>query len=248
MRHSASPRSMSTMRKVKRPAWSAERRLQRATSRSGPSVSAAPFAMRCILGSHGPFVHPPAPQAQGSAGVHAPAARLVRPRLARFPDLATLARARPRAVREAWDGLGYYARAANLHRLAREVARRHGGRLPADPAALRALPGVGPYTAGAVATFAFELPVPAVDTNVARVIRRAFIGRREAAAGSLWRLAHALVPRDGKRAWTFNQAIMELGALVCTARRPKCPECPVRPVCKTGRRATTSRASPRSSR
>src|SRR5579884_2685941 len=147
--------------------------------------------------------------------------------LARFPDLATLARARPRAVREAWDGLGYYARAANLHRLAREVARRHGGRLPADPAALRALPGVGPYTAGAVATFAFELPVPAVDTNVARVIRRAFIGRR---------------------AWTFNQAIMELGALVCTARRPKCPECPVRPVCKTGRRATTSRASPRSSR
>jgi A/G-specific adenine glycosylase len=168
--------------------------------------------------------------------------------LARFPDLETLARARPRAVREAWDGLGYYARAANLHRLAREVTRRHGGRLPADPALLRALPGVGPYTAGAVATFAFEQPVPAVDTNVARVIRRVFIGSREARAASLWRLARALVPRDGRRAWTFNQAIMELGALVCAARRPKCPECPVRPVCKTGRRATTSRASPRSAR
>src|SRR5438093_3832434 len=121
--------------------------------------------------------------------------------LERFPDLETLARARPRAVREAWDGLGYYARARNLHSLAKQVAGRgEAGRgvtgrgvagrgvagrgvagdgvptLPDDPNELIKLPGIGPYTAGAVASFAYEKPVPAVDTNVARVIRRVFFG------------------------------------------------------------------------
>ena len=170
--------------------------------------------------------------------------------LERFPDLETLASARPRAVREAWDGLGYYARAANLHALARVVRNDLDGTLPDHPAELIKLPGIGPYTAGAVASFAYEQPVPAVDTNVARVIRRAFgnaeRGMRNAA---LWRLASLLVPKNGKRAWRFNQAIMELGALVCVARKPKCPECPVRSVCKTGRAVlTTSPASPRTSR
>ena len=94
--------------------------------------------------------------------------------LDRFPTLDALAGARPRQVREAWDGLGYYRRAANLHRLARTVVRQHGGAIPADPAALARLPGVGRYTAGAVASFAFERRVPAVDTNVARVLRRVF--------------------------------------------------------------------------
>jgi A/G-specific adenine glycosylase len=156
--------------------------------------------------------------------------------LARFPDLATLARARPRAVREAWDGLGYYARAANLHALARVVSRELDGTLPDDPAELIELPGVGRYTAGAVATFAYEKPVPAVDTNVARVIRRVF-GNAERGMGNaeLWRLASLLVPKDGKRAWKFNQAVMELGALICVARKPKCPRCPVRPACRTGK-------------
>jgi A/G-specific adenine glycosylase len=156
--------------------------------------------------------------------------------LARFPDLATLARARPRAVREAWDGLGYYARAANLHALARVVSRELDGTLPDDPAELIELPGVGRYTAGAVATFAYEKPVPAVDTNVARVIRRVF-GNAERGMGNaeLWRLASLLVPKDGKRAWKFNQAVMELGALICVARKPKCPQCPVRPACRTGK-------------
>jgi len=93
--------------------------------------------------------------------------------LERFPDLGSLARAPARAVREAWDGLGYYARARNLHSLARTVAG--SGVLPDDPAELIKLPGVGRYTAGAVATFAYEKPVAAVDTNVARVIRRAFV-------------------------------------------------------------------------
>src|SRR5712671_4941967 len=102
--------------------------------------------------------------------------------LERFPDLETLARARPRAVREAWDGLGYYARARNLHALARSVARRSDAgkgvtgdgvpTLPDDPAELIKLPGIGPYTAGAVASFAYEKPVPAVDTNVRRVLSR----------------------------------------------------------------------------
>src|SRR2546422_7751228 len=94
--------------------------------------------------------------------------------LARFPDLEARASARPRAVREAWDGLGYYARAANLHALARVVSRDLDGKLPDEPKQLLDLPGIGPYTAGAVASFAYEKPVPAVDTNVARVIRRVF--------------------------------------------------------------------------
>jgi len=164
--------------------------------------------------------------------------------LERFPDLETLARARPRAVREAWDGLGYYARAANLHSLAKDVTRRYDATLPDDPEELVKLPGVGPYTAGAVASFAYEKPVPAVDTNVARVIRRAFgNAEREMRNAELWRLASLLVPKNGKRAWRFNQAVMELGALVCKARAPNCRECPVQPVCKTGRRLVRRRVA-----
>jgi len=157
--------------------------------------------------------------------------------LEQFPDIERLARAPARAVREAWDGLGYYARARNLHAAAREVVGRYDARLPDKPEELIELPGIGRYTAGAVASFAYEKPVPAVDTNVARVIRRVFLrdGGRGTGDGDIWRLAAALVPRNGKRAWKFNQAIMELGALVCTARNPKCPECPVRRECKTGR-------------
>ena len=158
--------------------------------------------------------------------------------LARFPTLDALARASPRAVREEWDGLGYYARATNVHALARVVRREYGGKLPSEPDALRKLPGIGPYTAGAVAAFAYEKSVPAVDTNVARVIRRVFVGERGKGKGEryVWQLAAGLVPKEGKRAWKFNQAIMELGALICVARKPKCPECPVRSECKTGRR------------
>ncbi len=152
----------------------------------------------------------------------------------RFPTVYDLARAKPKAVREAWDGLGYYARAANLHALARVVSTTNGGRLPEDPDELEELPGVGRYTAGAVACFAYEKPVAAVDTNVKRVLQRVF------KATDVWRLAEAIVPRNGKRAYAFNQALMELGALVCVARRPKCPECPVNRECKS-----TSSLSPR---
>ena len=162
--------------------------------------------------------------------------------LARFPTIHHLADAPPAAVREAWEGLGYYRRAHNLHRLAREVVSTRAGVMPHDPVELRQLPGVGRYTAGAIACFAFERREAAVDTNVARVIRRAFHPRAPRSAGGqgrLWKTAELLVPRRGRDAWSFNQAIMELGALVCTARIARCSECPVQRACKTGRRSAT---------
>lgn len=172
------------------------------------------------------------------------------PFLSRYPTVRHLARARPATVREAWDGLGYYRRAANLHRLAREVVARHGGEIPRASEDLRRLPGVGAYTAGAVSTFAFERPAAAVDTNVARVLGRVFRGRDgvkgAAGAKAVTRLAEELQPRGGGAAWTFNQALMELGALVCTARAPRCGECPVRSLCvwyRGGRRVSGPRGA-----
>lgn len=159
--------------------------------------------------------------------------------LTRFPTLEAVAQARPAQVREAWHGLGYYARARNLHRLARAVAAPQGpGILPDDPATLRELPGVGAYTAGAIASFAWERRAALVDTNVARVLRRVFApgldpkstrGQRH-----LWQIAESILPRTGRATWTHNQALMELGALVCTARVMRCPVCPVRRGCATG--------------
>jgi A/G-specific adenine glycosylase len=155
-----------------------------------------------------------------------------------YPSIEALAGATGSMVRESWAGLGYYRRAENLHQLARRVVQDHGGAIPSDPDDLRKLPGVGRYTAGAVASFAFERSAPAVDTNVARVIRRAFHPRcsTKALGSRIWRTAELIVPRRGKSAWAFNQGIMELGALICTARVAKCGECPVRLVCATGRR------------
>jgi A/G-specific adenine glycosylase len=154
--------------------------------------------------------------------------------LARFGTLEHLARARPHAVREAWDGLGYYRRAENLHRLARTVVRDHGGRIPDDPGVLRTLPGVGRYTAGAVATFAYERRAAAVDTNVARVLGRVFHNGRALHPRRVWDLAAHILPRDGRVTWEFNQALMDLGATRCVARRPRCDGCPVRGACRTG--------------
>jgi A/G-specific adenine glycosylase len=171
--------------------------------------------------------------------------------LHRFPNLSELARARPGQVREAWEGLGYYARARNLHRLAREVTQRGTApneTLPADPRQLRELPGVGEYTAGAVASFAYERRAELVDTNVARVLKRAFAphadfnrasGRRE-----IWSIARRLLPRTGRATWTHNQALMELGAVVCTARVARCGGCPVRRHCATGLTAASAESPP----
>ncbi len=159
--------------------------------------------------------------------------------LERFPTLHDVARARPARVMEAWSGLGYYARARNLHRLARAVVHDGDGALPADPAALRELPGIGDYTAGAVASFAFERRAALVDTNVARVLRRVFApgadARSARGARMLWSVAEQILPRTGRATWTHNQALMELGALVCTARVRRCGVCPVRAECATAR-------------
>ena len=169
--------------------------------------------------------------------------------LERFPTLGAVARARPAQVREAWQGLGYYARARNLHKLARDVSLPGGdARMPDDPAALLELPGIGRYTAGAVASFAFEKRAPLVDTNVARVLRRVFAPdvNPKSSRGQrlLWEIASSLLPRTGKATWTHNQALMEVGALVCTARIMRCDDCPVRRFCATARDAQAP--SPRS--
>ena len=156
--------------------------------------------------------------------------------LDRFPTLETVAQSRPARVMEAWSGLGYYARARNLQRLARTIVRDgEPATIPEHPDALRRLPGIGAYTAGAVASFAYERRAPLVDTNVARVLTRVFAPhmnpRTHAGHKKTWEIARAVLPRTGAVTYLHNQALMELGALVCTARARGCPTCPVRSVC-----------------
>ncbi len=162
--------------------------------------------------------------------------------LERFPTLADVARARQSRVTDAWDGLGYYARARNLHKLAKVVTeggRAPGNQLPSSPAELRALPGIGAYTAGAVSSFAYERRAALVDTNVARVLQRVFAPavqiKSTRGQKALWSIAESILPRTGRATWTHNQALMELGALVCTARIAHCERCPVRPVCRSAK-------------
>lgn len=154
----------------------------------------------------------------------------------RFPGFAELARATEAEVLGAWQGLGYYRRARNLQRLAQVVMGDHSGVFPSDPALIRELPGIGPYTAGAVASFAFGLAEPVVDGNVARVLSRLDDDATpvDGSAGSrrLWGRATELVrASDDPRA--LNSALMELGQLVCRPSRPACAECPVRRHCRT---------------
>ncbi len=164
--------------------------------------------------------------------------------LDRFPSLDAVAAAPIGRVMEAWAGLGYYARARNLHKLAVERAPEGCDALPSDAGALRALPGIGAYTAGAVSSFAYERRAALVDTNVARVLRRVFAphlpARTPAGARILWQIAEEILPRRGSDGWTHNQALMELGALVCTARVARCGICPVRRECGTVALATAS--------
>ena len=145
----------------------------------------------------------------------------------RFPDVQALAAAPLDDALKAWEGLGYYARARNLHAAAQVVVSRHGGRLPASRAALQALPGVGRYTAGAILSIAFGQDEPVLDGNVRRVLSRAWALDEPSRArldSSLWRLAGMLLPRG--EAGLFNEALMELGATVCLPRAPLCAECP----------------------
>jgi A/G-specific adenine glycosylase len=150
-----------------------------------------------------------------------------------FPTFAVLAAA-PRAdVIRAWAGLGYNRRAVQLHELAAVVVARHGGKLPADRAALLALPGIGPYTAGALLSIAFGKDEPALDTNVARVVGR-YAFASPPRIPEVRAAAQALVPAG--RASDWNQALMDLGSSICTARRPRCLLCPLQPGCQSAGR------------
>jgi A/G-specific adenine glycosylase len=150
--------------------------------------------------------------------------------MATFPTLQALAAASPGDVLRAWAGLGYNRRAINLQRAARAVVAEHGGRLPEAVEALERLPGVGPYTARAVAAIAFGAPVTAVDTNVRRVLSRVAVADGVLPPADLQALADGLVPADRPAAWT--QALMDVGATFCRSRRPVCEACPVQAWCR----------------
>ena len=166
----------------------------------------------------------------------------------RWPTPSDLAAESPGEVVRAWGRLGYPRRALRLHEAATVVRDRHGGVVPEDEALLRALPGVGAYTAAAVAAFAFGRRATVVDTNVRRVLARAVQGREHAApaltAGES-ALAAALVPTDAATSATWNVAVMELGALVCRARAPRCEDCPVEDLCLWVASGRPAHAGPR---
>lgn len=157
--------------------------------------------------------------------------------LKNFPTVQDLASADVRAVHAEWAGLGYYARARNLHAASQHVVREHNGEFPACVDTLQKLPGVGRYTAGAVASFAYSIPAPIVDTNVARVLSRVFKIRgavkSTAAQKKLWMLAEAVLPKQREKIWACNQGLMDLGAMICTARNPNCEKCPMRKFCRS---------------
>jgi A/G-specific adenine glycosylase len=149
-----------------------------------------------------------------------------------YPDVRALGRAPLKKVLKSWQGLGYYQRARNLHQTAKWVVRENGGRLPADYETLRRLPGFGPYTAAAVASLAFNKPYPVLEANVRRVLMRLLRRRGESDAGQdRYLRPHLESLFSGRHPGTFNQAMMELGALVCRAGHPQCLACPVREHC-----------------
>jgi A/G-specific adenine glycosylase len=155
--------------------------------------------------------------------------------LERFPSLAALAVAAEGDVADAWRPLGYNIRPRRLQTIAREAVTRFDGQLPSDEATLLSFKGIGRYTAGAIRSFAFGQRAAILDTNVARVLFRVFVGRGDPKAHAmrkqLWRISAALVPR--RHVFDFNQALMDLGATVCTARAPRCPACPLKRMCRT---------------
>ena len=156
------------------------------------------------------------------------------PFLRRFPTVRKLARARDTSVVRAWEGLGYYARAGNLHAAARIVVREHAGRYPRTLQDIIALPGIGPSTAGAILSFSFRSPAVVLDTNVARVLRRIFLGESGGNGpmnADLWALAENLLPRAGN-IWAYNQGLMDFGATICTAWNPHCDVCCLRDRCR----------------
>ena len=167
-----------------------------------------------------------------------------------FPDVAALAAAHEQQVLRAWEGLGYYRRARALHRAARQLCADHAGRIPDDPDILRGLPGLGRYTVNAILSQAYERRLPILETNSRRVLCRLLGERGDPATvsvqGRLWAAATTLLPR--RRVGAFNQALMELGALICTADRPDCNRCPLSRHCaarRQGAQADIPRAAKR---
>jgi A/G-specific adenine glycosylase len=160
--------------------------------------------------------------------------------MVRFPDVEALAAADLQAVLKTWEGLGYYARARNLHKAAQQIVARHGGRLPADRSALLALPGIGEYTVGAILSIAFNQPEPILDGNVKRVLARLFDVdqpiNEPATLRKLWKLARSVVESaPAGMAGDCNEGLMELGATVCTPQNPRCLICPLLDVCAAAR-------------
>ena len=166
--------------------------------------------------------------------------------LVAFPDIHTLAAAQEQQVLRLWEGLGYYRRARGLHAAARAIVAEHGGQFPRDVAILRRLPGIGRYTAGAIASIAFDQPEPILEANTIRLFTRliAYRGDATSTAGQrrLWVVAEELLPR--KNASSFNQALMELGALVCTPREPRCGDCPVASLCRANQEGLIDQLGP----
>ena len=155
--------------------------------------------------------------------------------LDKYPSLDALAAASEQDVAEAWRPLGYNIRPRRLQAIARESVARYNSRLPSDEDTLLSFKGIGTYTAGAIRSFAFGQRAPIVDTNVARLLFRVFVGRGNAKAPAarkhLWNVSEVLMPR--KHVFDFNQALMDLGATVCVARKPKCPVCPMAKICRS---------------
>lgn len=153
--------------------------------------------------------------------------------LDRYPTIASLAAAPVEEVSQTWYPLGYNVRPKRLHAIARESVERYGGSLPSDEPSLRSFKGIGEYTAGAVLSFAFGQRAAILDTNVARVLFRVFIGRGDAKAHAtkrrLWEISRTVLPH--RHVFDFNQALMDFGAMVCVARKPKCLLCPMRRDC-----------------
>ena len=155
--------------------------------------------------------------------------------LERYPSLTALAAADETDVTHSWRPLGYNIRPRRLHAIARESVARYGGELPSDEATLLSFKGIGAYTAGAIRSFAFGQRAAILDTNVARVLFRVFVERGDVKAHAmrrhLWAVSEVLVPH--KHVFDFNQALMDLGATVCVARKPRCAACPMRKLCRS---------------
>lgn len=161
--------------------------------------------------------------------------------VARFPEVKDVAEADIQEILKMWEGLGYYARARNLHKAARDIVKRFDGLVPCDIESLQSLPGIGPYTAAAIGSVACNLDVPVVDANVGRILARIFdIGRpikERETSRAIEHTAISFLPQGRARFW--NQALMDLGGLICTPKAPRCPLCPVAGFCQSLTAGTT---------